>query len=483
MLDLRNKKIVLIEPVKGQFHIDHYVRDCSSYESGGSTDIRDPICLEYIASYIEQYGYSTEIIQQRDKTNEEVANMVLREKPFAVGISSLTYNFYVSLDIATKIKSVSPNTYVFFGGYHPTGDPTIVKRESIDYVVIGEGEETIRELLESLWTRSDVNKIRGIAYNHDGKIIVGLPRKRLNISKLPWPKRDISFLKGCAHSGLTYPPPFKQVCAAQVTYSRGCPYGCPFCASPRLWKRKVIYRDSNDVIAEIKHLKEKYGTNFIFFTDLTFNADKDKVFELCEKLIHAKLNVNWFAMAKMEEDYETAKIMKESGCSCLGFGVESLSDYSLKKIKPQQNFDKIKNALEVTDSVGISNRCYFLIGYPWDTKESIQELLGKMKQLKIDSLRMNFIVPFPGTKFYHEWKERLPSDLSKYSGQEPVVKCDSLTNRELVEWRNKLVNEYFTSNQFRNLCKSKIKRFPYWRESYEYFFDYLKRTGIQIQLN
>lgn len=476
------KKIVLIEPIKGSIDVDQYLRDCSDYHSGGSTEIRDPICLEYIAGYIEKHGYDTVIIQQKEKSNEEVASLTVKEKPFAVGISSLAYNFYSALDIANKIKSLNSNVIIIFGGYQPSANPSILENKSIDYVVIGEGEETFKELLDNISNKGNLKNVKSIAYTSNGKIIVNEPRTRLDLSKLPWPKRAAELLKGCAHSGLTYPPPNKQISAAQVTYSRGCPHDCPFCSSPRLWGMKIEYREPKEVVNEIKYLKEKFGTNFVFFTDLTFNANKDKVFELCEKIINTKLNINWFAMSRLEDDFDTAKIMKDSGCSVLGFGVESLIDYSLSKIKPMQNFEKIKTMLQVTDSVGISNRCYFMIGYPWETKESLTELLDRMKQLNIDSLRMNFIAPFPGTKLFEEWKDRLSTDLSRYTGQEPVVKCDKISEEELLNARDRLVKEYFMSKEYRNICKNKIKRFPEWKESYIYFFNYLRRAGINVSL-
>lgn len=475
------RKIVLIDPIESKADKDIVVRNEADFSTGSPVVIREPIAIEYIGGYIRQYGYHPIIIGQGNKTNEELAIFVAEQDPFAIGVGvHSTYLFNHSIDLAQRIRQRIPKTRIVFGGYHPSGDVELVRNECVDFVVFGEGEETFRDLLDHLYAARDVSDVEGIAYkDSEGNVRCNLSRERMDFSRLPWPMRDPETLKESKCAPLCLPSPPKQKAAAQISYSRGCPHQCDFCASPLIWGSRISYRNPKDVVAEIDYLQREFGTNFLFFNDLSFNASKRRVRELSEEIRKSDLDINWFAYATTYGmDYETANLMAQAGCTRLGFGVESVLDDTLGRVKPRQRYQQIKEVLEMTSGLGLLNRCYFMIGWPWESRETIRMTQEFMQELPMDQIRMAFVVPFPGTQMYKAYRNRIARGFDDFTGDLPVFPSDSLTLEELEDASRDLFAAYYNSPHYRSFVESKVKRFPHLKDSFDYFFDYLQRHNI-----
>lgn len=435
------------------------------------TEFGEPLGIEYIAAYIEKFGYNAKVISAVGNGwgDGEVIREALSENPFVVGISTYTYSFNRALTLAQQLKQENPNLTVVFGGYHPTGDPSIVQNSAVDYAVVGEGEHTFLQLIDTVANGGDPTMVEGVAHWEDNLELT--PRRpRLKFDEIPWPKRDPAALARCKSTGLCYPPPSKQRGMAQISYSRGCPFNCSFCSSKTMWGQKVFYRAVEDVLNEIEYLKSNFGINLLFFTDLTFNLDRRRVIDLCEGIIRRDINVSWIAMVNLDIDDKLAAKMAEAHCVKLGFGIEALEENSLSRVKPQQNTDKIKRALEVTDAVGILNRAYMMMGYPWETKLIIGKECERLRGLKIDHLRVSFITPYPGTQCQKEWSHLIITrDYDKYTSEVPIIKCQALSPSELLTLRERLLREFYSSKEYAQRAQDKIRRFPHLKESYEYF--------------
>jgi anaerobic magnesium-protoporphyrin IX monomethyl ester cyclase len=444
-------KIVLIDPTPAEKESDINIRNAADFTTGSPIAVREPIAIEHIGAYLQLFGYEVAILTQGNRTNDELAKITMEHDPVLVGISMhSTYLCSHSLNLARRIKELLPSVPIVTGGYHPSGCFDVLKDGSIDYIVKGEGEETLRELSEYIiYKNVNIDTIRGIVYLKGGKLVITPPRPRLDFASLPWAIRNREILLTTKCTPLAYPPPPKQISAAQIAYSRGCPYFCDFCASPLIWGNKLSYRRATDVVDEILYLQERFGTNFLFFNDLSFNVNKKKVLELCREMIKRIEGVHWFAYATIHGmDYEIAKTMRDAGCSRLGFGVESVLDQTLDKIKPRQHLREIKEVLEMTSNLGLLNRCYMLIGWPWESKETLEKTGELIKQLKIDQLRLSFVIPFPGTKFYEQQKHRITRPFEDFSGDNPVMPSEYLSIDELKDAATALFISFYNSKEY-----------------------------------
>jgi radical SAM superfamily enzyme YgiQ (UPF0313 family) len=234
----------------------------------------EPYGLECIGSAANANGFKVEIIQPHHNSLSRIMSIIKKHDLFAVGISVKTYNLIQSLKLAKSIKSFNNKIYVIFGGEHPTLCPEIVREDGVDFVVRGEGERAFVQLINALHNNDDITKINNIVFINNNKLFVNPIKRILNLDQVPFALRDNKILNECKQYGFSYPATSQQISVAQVSYSKGCPFNCSFCASPKIWNRQVVYRNPVKVVEEIILLKKIFRTNYIFFADLTFNLNK-----------------------------------------------------------------------------------------------------------------------------------------------------------------------------------------------------------------
>lgn len=469
-----DKRIALIELNGGLWKPGTFLRHSSV----------EPLAIEYIGAIAKAEGYEVKIIQQQHKSDEEVLQEIMDFSPQLAGFSVMTYNYPASLSLAKKIKQYNSEILTIFGGYHPSFFPNIVKEDAIDFVIIGEGEETFREFLQVLNINANIEKVKGLAF-YNGKVHINEPRERIkDLDSLPNPLRDTNILKECRISGLNYPPLSKQNCVAQILYSRGCPHNCTFCCSPFLYGRKVYFRSPEKVVDEMQEIKEKYRTNYFYFADLSFNINKKKVIALCQEIKKRKLDTSWFCMCRVDNiDEELLKIMKEAGCSRIGFGIDALYEKTMEKVKPKQKvtMEKTYKALELANTLGIILRTFIIIGYPWETKEDLENAKDILKTLPIDELRIGLLTPLPGSAIYKEFKKEgliLTDDFSKYTTEEYIIKNPDFSPEAMAEFREKIFREFYRSKEYEKRKNEKIKKYPRLKQSYDEFFEFLHEKDI-----
>lgn len=471
------RNIVLIELNEGLWKPGTFLRHSSV----------EPLAIEYLGAIAKTEGMEVKIIQQQHRSDQEVLQEIIDFSPQLVGFSVMTYNYPASLFLSKQIKEHNPEILTIFGGYHPSFSPEIVKQKAIDFVIIGEGELTFRELLKSLdGSEKNLGKIKGLAF-YDGKLHINKARERIrDLDSLPVPLRDSNILKECKISGLNSPPLSKQKCVVQVLYSRGCPHNCTFCCSPFMYGRKIYFRNPKKVADEMQEIKEKFGTNYFYFADLSFNLNKQRVIALCQEIKKRKLDTNWFCMCRVDNiDEELLKNMKEAGCSRIGFGVDVLYEKTLKKVKPGQNITmgKTYNALELSNAMGIIVRTFIIIGYPWETRQDHEKAKEILKTLAIDEIRVGLLTPLPGSTIYEEFKREgliLTDDLSRYTTDEYILKNPDFSPEEMAEFREKIFREFYQSKEYEKRKREKLKKYPHLKQSYDEFFEFLHEKGVLI---
>jgi radical SAM superfamily enzyme YgiQ (UPF0313 family) len=253
-----------------------------------------------------------------------------------------------------------------------------------------------------------------------------------------------------------------------------------------LYGTKVYFRTSEKVVDEMQEIKEKFGTNYFYFADLSFNLNKRKVIDLCNEIRNRRLDTNWFCMCRVDNiDEELLKYMKEAGCSRIGFGVDALNETTLSKVKPGQKLtiDETYEALELTSSVGIIVRTFIIIGYPWETQMDIEETSEILKTLTIDEIRIGLLTPLPGSAIYEEFKKQnliLTDDSSRYTTDEYIIKHPNFSPKAMAEFREKIFREFYQSKEYKKRKNEKLKKFPYLRQSYDEFYEFLNNKGISL---
>ena len=471
-------KILLIEPNAGVWAPGTYLRHSSV----------EPLGLQYVGAIAKLDGFDVKIIQQRAKPDAAILAEVQSFQPDVVGFSVMTYNYYAARNLARLIKQLNGKIKIVMGGSHPSAMPQITEDENIDFAVIGEGEETFRDLMNAIRNNTDCLNVNGIAF-HDGEVQITNPRKRIaTLDSLPWPMRSKEILEDCRIFGLNNPPASKQKSVAQVLYSRGCPYDCIFCASHRLWGKRVFFRSTKDVVAEIKNLESEFGTNYVYFADLLFNHSKEKVISLCDELIRGHVNSKWFCLCSvLNIEQDMVLRMKEAGCSRIGFGIDSIDDSILKRIKPRQKSasSKIENALNLSNNAGIINRAFFIIGYPWQSKNELLKVGAVLQALPIDELRIGILTPLPGSPIYDDFKKQgiiINEDFSKYTTEESAIQLKDMNADELDRIKQQIFKDFYQSPAYYKRMKDKIRRFPELKESFQVHIEFLKARGISIGL-
>jgi anaerobic magnesium-protoporphyrin IX monomethyl ester cyclase len=474
--------VILIDPMYSNREHGTFVRETADFYSGSPVFIREPIAIQSIAGYLRKNAIRVDVIHQTTTKDEDVLDAIAAEQPTILGVSvHSTHVWPRILEFLKRCKQRFPELIIVCGGNHPSRVPDIIAEEPVDYVVRGEGEGIFLELVTAILGENpdDIAFVKGISYKQDGKIIHAAGGKRYDFFGSPWALRKESILKDMKCAPLCYPAPPEQVNVAQISYSRGCHFTCDFCVSPLVFPGKVQFRDPIDTVDEIEHLQQTYGTNFLFFNDLTFNIYREKTLALCSEIIKRKLKIYWFAYCSVHLKEDVVAAMAEAGCTRVGIGVETFSDEMTEIYKPQWNLERTHRALDLVDRYGIMNRIYLMIGYAEETREILAQMPNFMKALPIDQPRLAFITPFPGTPFYETVKDKITThELEHYSGDYPIIRNERISAPEYIEIRNSIMREFYTSSEYLNHVTDKCRRFPLLRPSFQYFIDYLNAHHV-----
>ena len=359
--------------------------------------------LAYIAAVLEKNGHQ---VRYLDCTAEKytVGDTIkvlenFKDRFDFIGLTATTPLINNALKIADSARKIFPKVKIVFGGVHPSVIPDeVISRPSVDFVVIDEGEETIRELIGG----EDPEKILGLVYKKDGRIIKNSFRPLINdLNSIPPPAYHLLPMDKYYPAVGSY----KRLPAMILFATRGCPGRCTFCY--RTFRGVVRKRSADDIINEIKILQKNYGTKEVAFYDDTFTLFKDVVKEFCNIIINEKIDITWSCFTRVDYINEDMLLMmKKAGCHLILFGVESADEQVLQNINKRISLDQVMEATKLARKVGIETRASFMIGNQGDNEEAIKKTIDFAVKLDPDEVQFNIATPYPGTELFNWAQEK-----------------------------------------------------------------------------
>jgi len=431
------------------------------YPSDKTDNYTPPLSLLFIAKVLQNIGLRVSILDMRIHVLDQ---SFLRRYLF-VGISMLTgKSIRYALDFSREIKQFDSKIPIVLGGVHPTLLPEqTLRNELISFIVMGEGEETIRELALCLLNNEDLSRVKGLAFKDKNKTItINSPREFIDLNNidinLPYELLGVDlkhYLRFPIHTG------------------RGCPYRCGFCYNLSFNKGKYRCKNPVRVVDEIEYCMEKFKTHsFSFAYEDEFFADPRRVCEICELILKRCLKINWGSFGRFDSfdrfDESALKLLKKSGCCYLMFGAESGSQRILDKvIKKGITVAQIVQGVEKLKRYNIPHLISFMSCLPTETEEDLNSTFNLIRKISQNNLLLYIngmppFIPIPGTPLFNrvetdfgfippnsleEWAmydvDSLPASKITWQSTKYVKKCQNINKMLLMyPFYNEAINSY-----------------------------------------
>jgi anaerobic magnesium-protoporphyrin IX monomethyl ester cyclase len=414
-------KVLLITP---PYH-------CGVLESAGSWL---PTAFVYLAGSLRKAGCSVEIYDAMSKfhTYDQIRAHLSETQPDVVATGSITASIYDCINVLRLAKEVNQETLTILGGVHPTFCWEEVLEEhhsTVDYIVRGEGEETIVALLDGVTKGRDPAGVQGIAYWKDAKAVATPSRPFVeDLDSLPRAWDLIAWDDYTYHTkpGSTL---------AVVSSSRGCTQNCTFCSQRLFWKQSWRARSPESFVAELEYLNKEFGVDVAMISDETPTIDRDRWERILDLLIEKGLDLEVLMETRVDDilrDKDIIDKYSRAGVVHIYVGVEATSQDTLDTFNKEIKVEESKKAIELINSADIVSETSFVIGMPEDTVESIARTVELAKYYDPDMAFFLPISPWPYADLYPQLKPYIEVfDFSKYNLVEPVVKPINMTLYEL----------------------------------------------------
>ena len=405
------------------------------------------ISLLYLASAIRECCELSVLDASFLDYDEEMAMEAIRSiAPDIVGISAVTSSIFRAQKLAERIKAFNPHITIVLGGPHITSVPleTMERTSAVDVGVVGEGEVTLLDIVERFdGSKQSLIGIRGTIVRDDaGQFHWGEPRELIaDIDSLGLPAYNLVDRSFPLHPALSKT---KRVPAIHAITSRGCAHTCSYC-NTNIFNKKLRFHSADYVMNLIKQLMQ-LGYREISFEDDNFTDHRKRLIDICTRLIDNRIDLVWSVNARIDTvDEDMLKLMRRAGCWYISYGIESGSQETLDRIGKKITLDLIRQRIALTRKCGIEAKGFFIIGFPWETEQTIRATVDFALSLQLSDLNIFPLTPFPGTAVYEEAKLQgeLFDDWSKMDLQQIVYIPPGLTRRFLLGQVKKLLLSFY----------------------------------------
>ncbi|MBI5873611.1 MAG: cobalamin B12-binding domain-containing protein [Candidatus Omnitrophica bacterium] len=437
-----------------------------------------PLGLMYLASYLRKNNLDCKIAElgiftatdsvktgkmvRFGITDEAIEKIVKEEKSKVVGLTCMYSIYYRDcIEIANTIKRVAPDVLVVLGGNHASSYwQQVLKHPTIDYVVIGEGEETFLELAKNILKGAKTTDIEGIAFRDaSGQVKKTSPRALIkDLDSIPFPALDLIDFKRY----LTEGNPFAMRSpVAAIISSRGCPGDCVYCTVKAVWGRSWRGRSPKNVVDEIELLYKDYSIREIAFLDDSASVDRKRWEGICDELIRRKLDIKWTTPNGIAHWTLTKEIlykMKKAGCYRITFGIESGHPQTRKFLGKPYSLTQARELIRYANRIGIWTICTNIIGFPYETIESIRATINFSKKSDTDFATFYLLIPQPTSDVYRYFKKEGLLNFDKFFDS---VDFDETEFEKLNSVLNEIGSDtlYFKKEELNKLQKIAYRTF------------------------
>ncbi|HEX8805132.1 MAG TPA: radical SAM protein [Acidimicrobiales bacterium] len=443
-----------------------------------SLSITPPLGLAYVAGALEHAGHQVHVVdavteapRQHTRyfrgylvglTFEQIVDRIPADTKL-VGITALfTHEWPAIVQLIEAIKRRRPDLPVVCGGEHVTSMPEFCLLTcEVDYLVLGEGEETVVELVDALDRGTPPAELLGVAYRQGDEVVVNARRARtLAVDDIPRPAWHLIDLD-TYHANRWMGGLYSSTKSVPILATRGCPYQCTYCSAPNMWTPRWIPRDPKLVVDEIEHYMTTMGARNFPFQDLTAIIKREWIVDFCNELLARGLDITWQMPTGTRSeaiDDEVALLLKKTNMISMAYAPESGSETTRQLIKKKMKTDRMLESMRAAVSADLNVMVFMVIGFPHDTEEHIRENLPFFEQIAdvgINDAAVGFYMALPGTQIFESlydagkinidrtyFRHILSSTslwaTSTYSG---------LSRRRLTYWKFRLIRHFYAQQR------------------------------------
>jgi anaerobic magnesium-protoporphyrin IX monomethyl ester cyclase len=369
-------------------------------------NVLSPVGLCSMASWLSTRGIESRILDgyAHAMPLQAWVDIIRRERPDVLGISSTTSSFLEAVRLAEAVKRAEPSVTTVFGGVHVSslGERCLRDFPAIDLGVVGEGEEAVAEIIERDGRHLD--DVPGILHRRNGDVLFTGERTRmLELDALPFPAYEL--LRG--FPGYYSLPIFSYPSrpTASVISSRGCPYQCSYC-DRSVFKKGFRYNSPEYMHAHLAYLRRRWGIRHITFYDDIFTANRRRIEVFASLMADRPPGVTFSCAARANEvDEDLARLLRAAGCWQISFGVES-GDADLVRVhRKRSDLDDVRDKVALLKKHGIRVKGLFIVGLPGETEETIGRTIDYACSNDFDEINVSKFTPFPGAPIYRSIRE------------------------------------------------------------------------------
>lgn len=415
-----------------------------------------PLGLLYISSYLKQYDIEVDLFDSTFFSFDELKTHIVTTKPTSVAIYT---NLMTKLNVIRLMNFIKSNEStksikIILGGPDVTYNYQKYLKAGADFIVIGEGEQTIHELITAISNQDTFEKIKGIAYKIDEEFIKNDARLKIkNIDELPFPDREGINLKLYLdawknHHGSN---------AVSISTQRGCPYTCKWC-STAVYGQSYRRRSPKLVADEVESIIRTYNPDSLWFVDDVFTVSHKWITGLHEEFIKRKIYIPFECITRAERlNKEILRKLSEMGCSKIWIGAESGSQKIIDEMDRRVDVNLVKEMMIETKKHGIESGTFIMVGYPTETIEDIYLTTKYLKQAQPNHFTITVAYPIVGTDLYNQVKEKIINKLDWQTSTDREIDFKRTYSRKFYDYAVRyVVNEVNSTSKKYNLKQKSI---------------------------
>lgn len=366
-----------------------------------------PLGLLYISAYLNENNVENHVYDSTFYSKEAQLNFIEEKQPKAIAIYT---NLMTKINVITLVKILNTEAKygfpkIILGGPDITYNCENYLNTGVDFLVIGEGEQTTLELYTAIVEgQKDVSNIHGIAYFENGELQKTPPRMRMkSLKELPLPNRAAIPVEKYLETWKTH----HGKSSMTVSTQRGCPYTCKWC-STAVYGQSYRRRPADLVAAELRMLKDTYNPDSIWFVDDVFSVSHKWIEKFHEEVIKQEAIIPFECITRAERlNDEVLQLLKEAGCFRIWIGAESGSQKIIDAMDRRVDVDVVKTAIQKTNALGMETGTFIMVGYPGEDEEDITQTISYLKAANPTHFTITVAYPIKGTSLYNEIEEKI----------------------------------------------------------------------------